>query len=668
MTEPHDPTPEGVTTDPTGAPAPPPPPPPPSAPTTGPAGAGVVNTTGLLRQLRGPASHVVVDVVDPGIGGATPVRQVITTVGGRPEKPSTPPAVLLSAGIVVGATVVSAGIVNMAPALAALAFAFAVIVAMRVGNRRARRTDENTRWASRTGQAFGAWEPSTPLGRRRLLVDHRGLAVVDLGAHREPLAVLLWKQIERLILVPGSERGTDPGLVVHRTDGQVAAFTTSFGLHEIMPALDDVGLGTDIEQAMAGTASSRRGPMAPLTPAPPADPWANVVPATSPSEALLAPRADGPHAVSPADALLEPEVAPAAPTPLLEPAPVPPPPVDLFATEGHRALASTVPLFGDAPSLLPSADDPSGGPLTHRPRPSDADQGAAPSDPERPPAAAALFGASPTAEASMFEALAPGGAPAGTAPDDPWGAPAGDMFPTPAPAPSVAPPAVAPVDDVIAPVPPSRPFGAPAGDPDPLLAATPRPAQDDLIAPAPPSRPFGAPDAAVGPAPAMPTAPATAPAPADDLWGAAPPPPPPVPAPAWDAPAPAPAPAPAAWDAPTPAPAAWNDPTPFPTPAPAPAAWDAPAPAPAPAPSAWDAPAPSPGAAPAPLAWDAPAPTGWDTASAWDAPPAPPPPPPAPGREVTAGELFELMGPTSADPTPAVTLDDDEPGRPFERF
>jgi len=68
------------------------------------------------------------------------------------------------------------------------------------------------------------------------------------------------------------------------------------------------------------------------------------------------------------------------------------------------------------------------------------------------------------------------------------------------------------------------------------------------------------------------------------------------------------------------------------------------------------------------LAWDAPAPTGWDTASAWDAPPAPPPPPPAPGREGTAGELFELMGPTSADPTPAVTLDDDEPGRPFERF
>lgn len=634
MTEPHDLHPEGVTTDPSGVTAPPPPPP--SAPA---AAAGVVNTTGLLRQLRGPASHVVVDVVDPGIGGATPVRQVITSVGGRPEKPSTPPAVLLSAGIVVGATVVSAGIVNMTPALAAFAFAFAVIVALRIGNRRARRTDENTRWASRTGQAFGAWEPSTPLGRRRLLVDHRGLAVVDLGAHRDPMAVLLWKQVERLILVPGSERSTDPGLVVHRTDGQVAAFTTSFGLHEIMPALDDVGLGTDIEQAMAGTATARRGPMVPLPPAPPADPWANVVPATSPSEALLAPRAAGPHAVSPADALLEPDVAPVATVPLLEPAPVPAPPVDLFAPEGGRTPASTVPLFGDAPSLLPSGEDPSGGPLTHRPRPADVPEAAAaaPSQDERPPAAAALFGPTPSAEAPMFEALAPGGAPATAAPDDPWGAPADPTAVTTPPAEARS---VLPVDDDIAPSPPSRPFGAPAGAPEPPPAVAPRSAQDDLVAPIPPSRPFGAPDAPAAAAPVLPAPPA----PADDLWAATPPPPPPPPAPA-----------PATWDTAPPAPPTWDTPAPAPTTTPAPAGWDE-------APG-WDAPAP----APAPAA--TPAPAGWDAAPGWDAPvPAPPPPAPAAAREVAPGELFELMGPPSADPAPAATLDDDELGRPLDRF
>lgn len=48
--------------------------------------------------------------------------------------------------------------------------------------------------------------------------------------------------------------------------------------------------------------------------------------------------------------------------------------------------------------------------------------------------------------------------------------------------------------------------------------------------------------------------------------------------------------------------------------------------------------------------------------------PAPPPPAPAAAREVAPGELFELMGPPSADPAPAATLDDDELGRPLDRF
>ncbi len=241
---------------------------------------GVIGTAGMINQLRGPASHVIVDVVDPGVGGATPVRQAMTSLGVKTEKPSTPPALLLSGGIVVGATVVSAGIVNLTPAVAALVFAGVVVFWLRFTNRRARRTDESTRWASRSGQPFGAWEPGAPAGRQRLLIDQRGLAIVDLGAQREPLAVLLWKSIDRLILVPGNERATDPGLVVHRTDGRIAGFTTGFGLHEVMPALDDVGLPTDIEQAMAGTTTARRSP-SPLpaaAPAPPADPWANIAP------------------------------------------------------------------------------------------------------------------------------------------------------------------------------------------------------------------------------------------------------------------------------------------------------------------------------------------------------------------------------------------------------
>ena len=242
---------------------------------------GVIGTAGMIDRLRGPASHVIVDVVDPGVGGATPVRQGMTSCGVQPEKPSTPPALLLSAGIVVGATVVSAGVVNLVPATAALTFAAAIIIWLRTTNRRARRTDENTRWASRSGQAFGDWDPKAPGGRQRLLLDHRGLAIVDLGVQREPMAVLLWKSVERLILVPGNERSTDPGLVVHRTDGRVAGFTTSFGLHELMPALDDVGLPTDIEQAMTGATSVRRmaGPIPPPTPPPaPTDPWASVAP------------------------------------------------------------------------------------------------------------------------------------------------------------------------------------------------------------------------------------------------------------------------------------------------------------------------------------------------------------------------------------------------------
>ena len=267
---------------------------------------GVIGTAGMIDRLRGPASHVIVDVVDPGVGGATPVRQAMTSVGMQPEKPSTSPALLLTAGIVVAALVVSAGVVDLTPAIAALVFAVAIVVWLRVTNHRARRTDENTRWASRSGQAFGAWEPDAPAGRQRLLLDHRGLAVVDLGVQREPMAVLLWKSVERLILVPGNERSTDPGLVVHRTDGRVAGFTTAFSLHELMPALDDVGLPTDIEQAMAGATTMRRTgtPLPPPPAAPPADPWANVAP---PPGALAL--ATG--AVTPAERSAEPVVEPA---------------------------------------------------------------------------------------------------------------------------------------------------------------------------------------------------------------------------------------------------------------------------------------------------------------------------------------------------------------------
>lgn len=241
------------------------------------------STAGMIHSLRGPASHVVVDIVDPGVGGATPVRQALTTFGAHPEKPSTSPTLLLSGGIVVAATVVSAGIVNLTPAVASLVFAAGVVIWQRVTARRARRTDENTRWASRSGQAFGAWDPAAPLGRRRLLIDQRGLAVVDLGVQREPLAVLLWKSVNRLILVPGNERTTDPGIVVHRTDGNVALFSTSFNLHEVMTGLDQVGVPTDIEQAISGAISVRRnrpplGSTPPPPPAPPVDPWSRVEP------------------------------------------------------------------------------------------------------------------------------------------------------------------------------------------------------------------------------------------------------------------------------------------------------------------------------------------------------------------------------------------------------
>lgn len=288
------------------------------------------NTAGPSERTRGPASHVVVDVVDPGVGGATPVRQMMHALGAVAEKPSTSPTLLLSAGIVVAATVVSAGVVNMAPAIAALIFAAGVVVWLRVSARRARRTDETTRWASRTGQAFGSWEPASPLGRRRLLIDTRGLAIVDLGYHREPLAVLLWKSVNRLILVPGNERTTDPGIVVHRNDGNVALFTTSFNLHEVMAGLDQVGVTTDIEQAMTGATAIRRSRPPLGTPAPPpdapVDPWSRVEPPTSVVPAVVAAALPTPPPIPPAEAPVE----PANGGPLLPPAPPPPAPYTQF--------------------------------------------------------------------------------------------------------------------------------------------------------------------------------------------------------------------------------------------------------------------------------------------------------------------------------------------------
>lgn len=401
---------------------------------------------------------MVVDVVDPGVGGATPVRQVITSVGGRTEKPSTQPAVLLCGGIVVAATVVSAGIVNMTPALAALVFAGVVIIALRVGNKRARRTDENTRWASRTGQAFGAWEPATPTGRRRLLLDQRGLAVVDTGANRDPMAVLLWKHIDRLILVPGSERGTDPGIVAHRTDGQIAAFTTSFGLHEIMPALEDVGLSTDIEQAMAGTTSLRRGPLPVIPPAPPADPWANVT-AT----------AGGPSTA----------------TALLEPAPIPPPPEPVAPLTPRHATpdrASSLPLFGERP-LSPVTD------LFADPVP-------APTRPDvDPPTRPAAVADGPDRPARW-----PAEAPLGPARDGsdlfgPRPAPA----PAPAPAPDFGPPLTAAPAVTTPPPPPPAPPG-PSASHDPSAPAP--------VTPSPPEPTFGCdPPVETGAAPAREVAP-----------------------------------------------------------------------------------------------------------------------------------------------------------------
>lgn len=495
---------------------------------------GVIGTRGLVSQLRGPASHVVVDVVDPGVGGATPVRQVITSVGGRTEKPSTQPAVLLCGGIVVAATVVSAGIVNMTPAFAALVFAGAVIIALRVGNKRARRTDENTRWASRTGQAFGAWEPATPTGRRRLLLDHRGLAVVDTGASRDPLAVLLWKHVDRLILVPGSERSTDPGIVAHRSDGQVAAFTTSFGLHEIMPALDDVGLSTDIEQAMAGTTSLRRGPLPVVSPAPPADPWANVT-----ASAAGAPTT----------------------TALLEPAPIPPPPEPVApltprhadpdrATSlplfGERTVSPTTDLFADplptpvlpgpevfggltAPSAPGVDDDPSAGfgaPRTATPDPEPF--AGRTTFPDTPPRHDDPFGLdaplTATPDPEPFAGHAPAAAPTGAEGTDLFGprpAPAGDGSDLFAPRPS-------PVAPAVDPVPPPGPTVAP-----------PRPASDgvDLFGPRPeggvspvpaPPRPAGAPQAPAAPVTAMAPPPPPPPPPAPTLAGGAVPPSPPA--------------------------------------------------------------------------------------------------------------------------------------------
>lgn len=315
---------------------------------------GVIGTAGMINQLRGPASHVIVDVVDPGVGGATPVRQAMTSLGVKTEKPSTPPALLLSGGIVVGATVVSAGIVNLTPAVAALVFAGVVVFWLRFTNRRARRTDESTRWASRSGQPFGAWEPGAPAGRQRLLIDQRGLAIVDLGAQRDPLAVLLWKAIDRLILVPGNERATDPGLVVHRTDGRIAGFTTGFGLHEVMPALDDVGLPTDIEQAMAGTTTARRSP-SPLpaaAPAPPADPWANIAPlSVGPAATMGAPSPPPPPPAPASPPLFGREPTPEPARPWSTPASAPPP--------GFDAAAATPPpaprqAFDPVPSSVPS--------------------------------------------------------------------------------------------------------------------------------------------------------------------------------------------------------------------------------------------------------------------------------------------------------------------------
>lgn len=435
---------------------------------------GVIGTTGLIDQLRGPASHVIVDVVDPGVGGATPIRQAMASVGAQPEKPSTPPALLLTAGIVVGATVVSAGVVNLTPAIAALVFAAAIIVWLRVTNHRARRTDENTRWASRSGQAFGAWEPGAPDGRRRLLLDHRGLAVVDLGVHREPMAVLLWKSIERLILVPGNERSTDPGLLVHRTDGRVAGFTTAFSLHELMPALDDVGLPTDIEQAMAGATSVRRNakPLPPTPPAPPADPWANVAPAPTPGALATSVGAE------PFEA------------PVFEAAP-------FEAVPFERALHDAGPPAGavvDAPTSE-AAPGPLFTPETPEPTPAPP-RSLFPPTPAAPAAPSAPFDASPPPPPPPPPPPAPPVSAAPVTTDDPWATapmPAGFESPTvpdPLDAPSGRPPVHAhePLDGPVGP-----PSMAPAVDlwGDPPASATPaaHPAQDPWDTPAFDARP-----------------------------------------------------------------------------------------------------------------------------------------------------------------------------------
>lgn len=225
-------------------------------------------TAGMIHRLRGPASHVIVDVIDPG-AGSTPVRQALVAMAARPTKPSATPTTLLSAGIVVGATVVSAGIVNLAPAFAALAFAAAVVIGERVVQRRARRTSHDTPWASLSGQAFGAWEPNAPDGRCRLLVDQRGLAVAELGTKRRPQAVILWNRVARMVVVPGRERSTDPGIVIHRADGRAAVFLSSINTHEVLHALDEVGVLTDIEQVMTGaTAVHRSSPATAPTRAP----------------------------------------------------------------------------------------------------------------------------------------------------------------------------------------------------------------------------------------------------------------------------------------------------------------------------------------------------------------------------------------------------------------
>jgi hypothetical protein len=234
-------------------------------------------TSALVHDLRGPASHVAVDVIDPR-GTATPVAQALQQLAARPKKPGPDGALLLVAGIVVAATVVSAGIESWLPTLAALALAGATVIGGRLVENRARRTDRSTTWASRPGQAFGAWQPGVPAGRTRMLVDQRGLAVTDLTTTRRPLAVLLWRRITRLTIVPGREGRTVPGVVVHLDDGQTAVFTTSLGTHEVLTGLAAVGVLTDLQQAMNASPPVTSTAFGTPTPAPGAAPPTDAFP------------------------------------------------------------------------------------------------------------------------------------------------------------------------------------------------------------------------------------------------------------------------------------------------------------------------------------------------------------------------------------------------------